>query len=206
MTYYVVSSPRDGRPPCPVPTPPGGGIPNGAPAFGVLAPQHRFCTRRPCPRGTQLGLGRGISPEHRSRGARPNLGPKMAKAGQKRPKMAIRSRCVLRGRPRSVQPMGSWGGWQVGQESETSENPAIHRRQPPSARPPEGWVVGLTEGPTPWKMKLGSRLVTSGHLKSLLAAGSGVGKSTPPAIPRGVLVRPVRCGPESGQPEGLKPE
>ena len=130
-------------------------------------------------------------------------GPNRAKSGQKWPSGHAAS---------SAAGLVRSGPWGLGVDGRLGRNlklpktlPSTGAYRPPPASP-EGWVVGLTEGAISGKLKLWSRLVTSGHLKSLLAAGSGVGKSTPPAIPRGVLVRPVRCGPESGQPEGLKPE
>ena len=159
LTYYcAVTSPRYGRPPCPAPTPPGVGMSHGAPALGVRGPQHRCCTRRPCPRGTQLGLGRGLSPEH----PLPRRAPKPgAKKGQRRPKAAKNGHPVtLSPPPKGVarsSPFGLEADDRFWQESETSEStaktcpklPSTGADRSPPVRPKTGlsaWPKGQFRG------------------------------------------------------------
>ena len=113
LTYYVVRSPRAGRPPCPVPTPPGGGDAArrarvgsawaSAPLLQPPALSARHATR---PR-----------PWHIPRASLPRRAPKPgAKKGQRRPKAAKTGHPVTLSPPRRVAlgPAGSVLGRMTG--------------------------------------------------------------------------------------------
>jgi len=177
-------------------------------ALGVRRPQRRCCTRRPCPRGTQRGLGHGITAGHRSRGARPNL---VTKDAQKcHPVTLSPPRRASLGPARSVLGrMAAFGSKMKFLKHCQNLPSAGADRRPPAPR---------RRGCRPdrrahsWEIQIVVAFGDLGSLWLLLAAGRGDvfvslwGEPAPPATLGGVLPRLVRCVLESGQPAGLQPE
>ena len=126
LTYYVVRSPRAGRPPCPVPTPPGGGDAARRARVGsawASAPllQPPALSARHATRPRPWHIPRTPAPAARAQ-TWGQKGPKKAKSGQNGP--SGHAEPSSEGSARSSR-LGLGADDRFWQESLTSENPTL---------------------------------------------------------------------------------